>query len=44
VQDPFDEKMCMEIKVHRAHRRKRVEREMEEYDRTQHGKNAKGIE
>jgi hypothetical protein len=44
VQDPFDEKMCMEIKVHRAHRRKKVEREMEEYDRTQHGKNAKGIE
>jgi hypothetical protein len=43
VRDPFDEGMCMEIKVHRAHGRKRVERKMEEYDRTQHGKNVKGI-
>jgi hypothetical protein len=46
VTDAFDEKMCMEIKVHRAHGRKRVEREMEEYKDTQHAKNvknAKGI-
>lgn len=44
VRDPFDEKMCIEIKVHRSHGRKRVEREMEEYDKTQHGKKVKGIE
>jgi hypothetical protein len=44
VRDPFDEKMCMEIKVHRAHRRKRVERDMAVYDQTRHAKNAKGIE
>jgi hypothetical protein len=44
VRDLFDEKMCLEIKVHRAHGRKRVEREMEVYDETRHAKNTKGIE
>jgi hypothetical protein len=44
VQDTFDENMRMEIKVHRAHGRKRVERDMEEYEQTRHAKNAKGIE
>jgi hypothetical protein len=43
VMDPFDERLCMEIRVHRAHGRKRVERQMEEYKNTQHAKNAKGI-
>lgn len=43
VMDPFDEKMCMEIRVHRAHGRKRVERQMEEYKNTPHAKNARGI-
>jgi hypothetical protein len=44
VKDPFDENMSMEIKVHRAHGRKRVERELEVYNKTQHGSAAKGIE
>jgi hypothetical protein len=30
--------------VHRAHGRARMEREMEEYGRTEHAQNAKGIQ
>lgn len=40
----FDEKMRMEIRVHRAHGRKRMERELETYSATQHASNARGIE
>lgn len=40
----FDEKMCMEIKVHRAHGRKRIERKLETYSATPHASSAKGIE
>jgi hypothetical protein len=43
VKDVFDEKMCIEIKVHRAHGRKRMEREVEHYEKTEHARNAKGI-
>jgi hypothetical protein len=44
VKDAFEDNMRMEIKVHRAHRRARMEREMEEYGRTEHAQNAKGIQ
>jgi hypothetical protein len=44
VEDAFDEKMCMEIRVHRAHGRKRIERQMEPYRETRHASNAKGID
>jgi hypothetical protein len=44
VEDPFDERMSMEIRVHRAHGRKRIERELEVYKKTQHGSVAKGME
>jgi hypothetical protein len=44
VKDPFEDNMRMEIKVHRAHGRKRVEREMEEYSKTAHAQDAKGIQ
>jgi hypothetical protein len=44
LHDPFDEKACMEIKVHRAHGRKRIEREMEVYSKTQHAGAVQGIE
>ena len=43
VKDPFEDRMRMEIKVHRAHGRTRVEREMEEYGKTQYARGAKGI-
>jgi hypothetical protein len=43
VTDAFDDKSCMVIKVHRAHGRKRMGRDLEEYKGTQHAKNAKGI-
>jgi hypothetical protein len=43
VRDAFDEKMCMELRVHRAHGRKRAEREMEQYKETQHAQQAKGV-
>jgi hypothetical protein len=44
VEDLFNEKVCMEIRVHRAHGRKRIEREMKPYKETQHAKCAEGIE
>lgn len=44
VKDAFDEKMRMEIRVHRAHGRKRIERQMEPYSETRHAGNAKGID
>jgi hypothetical protein len=44
VTDAFDEKAVMEIRVYRAHGRKRVEREVEEYDETEYGKNQRGIQ
>lgn len=37
------EKNFVEIKVHRAHGRKRVERELQEYKKTHHAKSPKGI-
>jgi hypothetical protein len=43
AKDQFDEKMCMEIKVHRAHGRKRVEREIELYDNTQRASATKEV-
>ena len=43
VIDMFDEKACVEIKVHRAHGRKRVQRKMEEYKVTQHAKYGRGV-
>jgi hypothetical protein len=43
VTDAFDDKSCMVIKVHRAHGRKRMGRDLEEYKGTQLAKNAKGI-
>ncbi|KAH7070618.1 hypothetical protein BKA63DRAFT_568989 [Paraphoma chrysanthemicola] len=39
----LDGKMGMEIRVHRAHGRKRVERSLEEYGRTEHAQNERGI-
>ncbi|KAH8701316.1 hypothetical protein GQ44DRAFT_831994 [Phaeosphaeriaceae sp. PMI808] len=36
--------VCMEIKVHRAHGRKRVGRRTEEYSKTQYAKKAQGID
>ncbi|KAF2824868.1 hypothetical protein CC86DRAFT_456841 [Ophiobolus disseminans] len=43
VKDPFEDKMRMEIKVHRAHGRVRIDRQMEEYSKTAHAHDAKGI-
>lgn len=42
--DMFDENACIEIRVHRATGRQRVERELQEYVNTEHAKNANGIE
>jgi hypothetical protein len=44
VKDTFDGKMCMEIRVHRAHGRKRIEKQIEPYRETEHANNAKGID
>ncbi|RMZ66462.1 glutaminase a [Pyrenophora seminiperda CCB06] len=41
--DAFDETACVEIRVHRADGRKRVERQAEEYKDTQHAELGKGI-
>jgi hypothetical protein len=41
--DMFDETARVEIRVHRANGRKRVERQAEEYENTQHARNEKGI-
>ncbi|KAF2686091.1 hypothetical protein K458DRAFT_238457, partial [Lentithecium fluviatile CBS 122367] len=44
VTDAFDESACMEIRVHRAHASKRVERKVEDYKDTDHGKSRRGID
>jgi hypothetical protein len=44
VEDPFDKKMCLEIRVHRANGRKRIEMEVEEYSQTEYASKGKGIE
>lgn len=44
VKDPFADNMRMEIRVHRAHGRARIEREMGEYGKTEHAQDAKGIQ
>ena len=41
--DVFDETARVEVRVHRADGRKRVERRAEEYKNTQHAKDAKGV-
>jgi hypothetical protein len=41
--DMFDETARVEIRVHRAKGRKRIERQAEEYGKTQHAKNGRGI-
>jgi hypothetical protein len=41
--DTFDETARIEIRVHRADGRKRVERQTEEYRNTEHAKNGGGI-
>jgi len=43
VADVFDETARIDIKVHRASARKRVERALEEYDKTPHAGTARGI-
>jgi hypothetical protein len=43
MKDLFDGRLCMEIRVHRAHGRKRVEREIKQYKETQHAKLVEGI-
>lgn len=44
VKNPYEDNMRMDIKVHRAHGRVRMERKMEEYGKTEHGQDAKGIQ
>jgi len=44
VENAFDENTYMEIRVHRAHGSKRIERQVEEYKNTDHGKSRRGIE
>lgn len=39
----FDERACLEVRVHRALGRSRVERQVKEYRMTEHGKNERGI-
>ena len=41
--DMFDDTARVEVRVHRANGRKRIERQAEEYGRTAHAKNEKGI-
>jgi hypothetical protein len=41
--DMFDETARVEIRVHRADGRKRIERQVQEYGQTAHAKNEKGI-
>ena len=41
--DVFDETACVEIRVHRAHARKRVQRQVEMYEDTQHAKESRGM-
>lgn len=44
VKDPFEDSMRMDIKVHRAHGRARIDRRMEEYSKSAHAQDAKGIQ
>jgi hypothetical protein len=44
VEDAFDENAFMEIRVHRAHGRKRIEKEVETYATTEHAKTERGIQ
>ncbi|KAF2875637.1 hypothetical protein BDV95DRAFT_603048 [Massariosphaeria phaeospora] len=43
VQDAFDEDARVEIRVHRAHGRRRVARQAEEFARSSHAQNGRGI-
>ena len=43
VTNVLDAKAYIEIRVHRAHGRKRIAREMEQYGSTPHAKNGRGI-
>lgn len=43
VDDVWDEKSCLEIRVHRALARQRIERVVEEYETTEFGKCERGI-
>lgn len=43
VKDLWDEKACLEIKVHRARGKKRVERVVEKYSKTEHGMCERGV-
>ncbi|KAF2651996.1 hypothetical protein K491DRAFT_605768 [Lophiostoma macrostomum CBS 122681] len=43
VTDPFDMQACVEICVHRAHARKRIAREVEQYASTPHAREPRGI-
>lgn len=46
VEDALDEGAYLEIKVHRAHKRRRIAREagVQEYATTEHAQSGKGIE
>lgn len=44
VVDAFDPNAYMEIRVHRAHGRKRIARDVEPYEVTPHAKTVSGIE
>jgi hypothetical protein len=44
VTDAFDEEAYMEIQVHRAHASKRIEKQIQDYNDTAHGKSRRGIE
>lgn len=44
VENAFDPDAYMEIRVCRAHGRKRIGRELEEYSKTPYGENVRGIE
>ncbi|EMD60575.1 hypothetical protein COCSADRAFT_345868 [Bipolaris sorokiniana ND90Pr] len=43
IMDVFDETACVEIRVHRAHARKRIQRQVEIYEDTLHAKEGRGI-
>lgn len=44
VPDAFDEESYMELRVHRAHARKRIERKIEDFKKTEHAKSRRGVE
>jgi hypothetical protein len=43
VTNAFDMKACVEIRVHRAHAKKRVARQVEQYASTPHARDVRGI-